>query len=67
MEFYAFARIEMSPIAIQRDVHISNLTELCRSIEKVLAGHASGGDDDGITLGPELAARPADGSLGAAC
>jgi hypothetical protein len=44
MEFYAFARIEMSPIAIQRDVHISNLTELCRSIEKVLSQQGERGE-----------------------
>jgi hypothetical protein len=44
VEFYAFARIEMSPMVIQRDVHISSLTELCRSIEKVLSQQGERGE-----------------------
>ena len=44
MEFYAVARIEMSPMAIQRAVHVSNLAELCGSIDKVLSHNADRGE-----------------------
>jgi hypothetical protein len=44
MEFYAVARVEMSPIAIQRAIHVSNLAELCASIDKVLSHQGDRGE-----------------------
>ena len=44
MEFYAVASIEMSPMAIQRAIHVSKLAELCESIEKVLSHHGDRGE-----------------------
>jgi hypothetical protein len=37
MEFYAVARVKMSPLVFQRAIHVSNLSDLCGSIDKVLS------------------------------
>ena len=44
MEFYADAEVDMSPMAIQRAIHISNLAELCDSIDRVLSHEGNRGD-----------------------
>ena len=44
MEFYADAGVDMSPMAIQRAIHISKLAELCDSIDKVLSHQGDRGD-----------------------
>ena len=44
MEFYAVARIEMSPMTVQRAIHVSNLAEMCDSIDKVLSHSADRGE-----------------------
>ena len=43
MEFYAVARVKMSPMVIQRAIHVSNLSDLCGSIDKVLSHHSDRG------------------------
>lgn len=37
MEFYANAKVDLSPMMIQRDININNLARRCSSIEKVLS------------------------------
>jgi len=44
MEFYAIARVEMSPMGIQRAIHISNLAELCDSIDRVISQQGERGE-----------------------
>ena len=44
MEFYAAARVKMSPLVIQRAFHVSNLSDLCGSIDKVLSQHGDRGE-----------------------
>lgn len=44
MEFFAYANVRMSTSDIQRYINISNLTEWCASIDKVLSVQDERGD-----------------------